>query len=260
MLMELLYENASARPDDVAIVYRDERRHPPDLVERVERLAAGLVAEGIGPGDAVALLLPNDPSFVAELLRDLRDRRRGRAGQPGVQAGRAGLLLPPVLGAGRDQRRAQRGRVRADRGRVGAAGAGDHHELGARAGAHPRHADGARAGQARAPLAGRAARLPVLVGLHRPAEARGAHARAVPRRGGVLPGDGIDARTIGSSARFRSSTPTAWAAACSPRRAAAPRSCSSRTPTRSCCAASGRSSCSSRSAPRSSPASRSTSG
>ena len=25
MLMELLYENASARPDDVAIVYRDER-------------------------------------------------------------------------------------------------------------------------------------------------------------------------------------------------------------------------------------------
>ena len=65
MLMELLYENASARPDDVAIVYRDERVTHGDLVERVERLAAGLAAQGIEPGDAVALLLPNDPYFIA---------------------------------------------------------------------------------------------------------------------------------------------------------------------------------------------------
>ena len=50
MLMELLYENASARPDDVAIVYRDERVTHGDLVERVERLAAGLAAQGIEPG------------------------------------------------------------------------------------------------------------------------------------------------------------------------------------------------------------------
>ena len=65
MLMELLYENAAARPDDVALVYRDERITHAELVERVERLAAGLPAEGLGPGDAAALLLPNDPSFVA---------------------------------------------------------------------------------------------------------------------------------------------------------------------------------------------------
>jgi long-chain acyl-CoA synthetase len=65
MLMELLYENAAARPDDVALVYRDERLTHAQLVERVERLAAGLAAEGLGAGDAVALLLPNDPSFVA---------------------------------------------------------------------------------------------------------------------------------------------------------------------------------------------------
>jgi long-chain acyl-CoA synthetase len=65
MLMELLYQSASARPDDVALVYRDERVTHTELVERVERLAAGLTAEGIGPGDAVALLLPNDPTFVA---------------------------------------------------------------------------------------------------------------------------------------------------------------------------------------------------
>lgn len=65
MLMELLYQSASSRPDDVALVYRDERVTHSDLVDRVERLAAGLAAEGIGAGDAVALLLPNDPTFVA---------------------------------------------------------------------------------------------------------------------------------------------------------------------------------------------------
>ena len=65
MLMELLYENASARPDDVAIVYRDERVTHRELVDRVERLGQGLAAQGIEAGDAVALLLPNDPSFIA---------------------------------------------------------------------------------------------------------------------------------------------------------------------------------------------------
>jgi long-chain acyl-CoA synthetase len=65
MLMELLYQSASSRPDDEALVYRDERVTHAELVDRVERPAAGLSAEGIGAGDAVALLLPNDPTFVA---------------------------------------------------------------------------------------------------------------------------------------------------------------------------------------------------
>ena len=65
MLVELLYQNASARPDDAALVYRDERVSHAELIDRVERMAAGLAAEGIEPGDAVALLLPNDPTFVA---------------------------------------------------------------------------------------------------------------------------------------------------------------------------------------------------
>jgi long-chain acyl-CoA synthetase len=65
MLTELLYENASVRPDDVAIVYRDERVTHRELVDRMERLAQGLAAEGIEAGDAVALLLPNDPDFIA---------------------------------------------------------------------------------------------------------------------------------------------------------------------------------------------------
>ena len=69
MLMELLYQSASSRPDDEALVYRDERVTHAELVDRVERLAAGLTAEGIGAGDAVALLLPNDPTFVAQVLK-----------------------------------------------------------------------------------------------------------------------------------------------------------------------------------------------
>ena len=190
MLMELLYENASARPDDVAIVYRDERVTHGDLVERVERLAAGPGRPGHRAGGRRGAAAAERSLVHRELLRDHGARGRRRAGQPRLQAGRARLLLPPVRGAGRDQRRAQRRRMRAHRGRLGAAGAGDHHELGARAGAHARHADGARAGEARAALAGRGARLPVLLGLHGPAQARGPHPRPVLRRGRVLPRDG----------------------------------------------------------------------
>jgi long-chain acyl-CoA synthetase len=65
MLMELVYANASSRPDELALVYRDERVTHAELADRCERLAAGLAAQGIGAGDAVALLLPNDPTFVA---------------------------------------------------------------------------------------------------------------------------------------------------------------------------------------------------
>jgi long-chain acyl-CoA synthetase len=65
MLTELIQRNAAERPDGVALVYRDERVTHAELLERVERLAQGLAAQGIGAGDAVALLLPNDPSFVA---------------------------------------------------------------------------------------------------------------------------------------------------------------------------------------------------
>ncbi len=64
MMMRYLYEHAEVRPDHPAVVYEDQRIGFADLVERIERLAAGLADRGIGPGDAVALLLPNDPSFV----------------------------------------------------------------------------------------------------------------------------------------------------------------------------------------------------
>src|SRR5271166_3854650 len=65
MLMQLLYEQAVARPGHTALVYRDERITFADLVERIERLASGLSRRGIGPGDAVGLVLRDDPWFVA---------------------------------------------------------------------------------------------------------------------------------------------------------------------------------------------------
>jgi long-chain acyl-CoA synthetase len=63
--MALLYEQAQARPQHTAIVYRDERIDFVDLIERIERLASGLAGRGIGPGDAVGLVLRDDPWFIA---------------------------------------------------------------------------------------------------------------------------------------------------------------------------------------------------
>lgn len=64
MLTQSLYEQAEARPRDTAIVYGEERIAWADLVERVERLASGLRQRGIGPGDAVGLVLLDEPWFV----------------------------------------------------------------------------------------------------------------------------------------------------------------------------------------------------
>lgn len=64
LTMERLYAQASERPDHPALVYRDERIAWSELVERVERLAHGLAERGIGPGDAVGVVLRDDPWFV----------------------------------------------------------------------------------------------------------------------------------------------------------------------------------------------------
>jgi long-chain acyl-CoA synthetase len=62
--MEQLYAQAAARPDHTAVVHRGERVSFADLVDQVERLAAGLAERGIAAGDAVALVLRDDPWFV----------------------------------------------------------------------------------------------------------------------------------------------------------------------------------------------------
>jgi long-chain acyl-CoA synthetase len=68
MLTDDLYAHADARPDHEAVVYGEERLTWADLAERVDRLAHGLTATGIGAGDPVALLLPNAPAFVTSFL------------------------------------------------------------------------------------------------------------------------------------------------------------------------------------------------
>lgn len=65
MLLQLLYEQADVEPDRAAIVYREEFLSLAQLVERIERLASGLAKHGIGAGDAVGLVLRDDPWFVA---------------------------------------------------------------------------------------------------------------------------------------------------------------------------------------------------
>jgi long-chain acyl-CoA synthetase len=64
LIMERLYAQAAERGDHVALVYGDERITWGELVERVERLAHGLSERGIGAGDAVGLVLKDDPWFV----------------------------------------------------------------------------------------------------------------------------------------------------------------------------------------------------
>jgi long-chain acyl-CoA synthetase len=64
VLMQLLYKQAEAHPEQTALVYREERIGYAELVDRVERIAAGLAQRGIGPGDAVGLALRDDPWFI----------------------------------------------------------------------------------------------------------------------------------------------------------------------------------------------------
>ena len=64
LLMEKLYAQADARPDQLALVYADERIAYGELVERIERLAAGLAERGVAAGDSVGLVLRDDPWMV----------------------------------------------------------------------------------------------------------------------------------------------------------------------------------------------------
>ncbi|MDF2232883.1 AMP-binding protein [Albimonas sp. CAU 1670] len=60
----MLEAAAAARPDAEALVCGELRFTWAQLDEEVRRLAAALHAEGVGPGDRVALLLGNDAPFV----------------------------------------------------------------------------------------------------------------------------------------------------------------------------------------------------
>ena len=67
-----LERNAAATPDKVALRFEGETLTYAALVARVERVAAGLLRDGVGPGDRVALLAYNHPDYLALLYAAAR--------------------------------------------------------------------------------------------------------------------------------------------------------------------------------------------
>ena len=68
----LLDRTADALPDRPAISFRDTRLTFAQLRARADRLARGLHALGVRPGDSVALLLPNSPAHPIAFFAVLR--------------------------------------------------------------------------------------------------------------------------------------------------------------------------------------------
>ena len=68
----MLLEAVQGNPDGIALVCGEHRLSYSELLDSSARLAAGLVARGIGAGDRVALLLGNRNEFVITLFAALR--------------------------------------------------------------------------------------------------------------------------------------------------------------------------------------------
>ncbi len=81
----------AARPFVIAV---DGELSYADLDAWSRRIARGLVAAGVAPGDRVALLLPNSAAFVAAVVRD-QPRRRDRGAAP-LPAARARARVRPA--------------------------------------------------------------------------------------------------------------------------------------------------------------------
>lgn len=67
-LTELIAAAADADPSHAAIVYGGDRLTYGELADQVARLAHGLGARGVEPGDPVALVMRDTPRFVISLL------------------------------------------------------------------------------------------------------------------------------------------------------------------------------------------------
>jgi long-chain acyl-CoA synthetase len=64
LLASLLHSNADRLGSQIALVHGERRLTHAELAEQVDRVAGGLVALGVEPGDNVLLILPNVPEFV----------------------------------------------------------------------------------------------------------------------------------------------------------------------------------------------------
>ena len=64
LLHDIVMEGAKTRPQDVALIFRDQPQTFAELAARVSQLSEGLKASGIQQGERICLLLPNCPPFV----------------------------------------------------------------------------------------------------------------------------------------------------------------------------------------------------
>ena len=71
-LPQLLGQTAAKSPDHPALLYFGAKISYRQLQDHVNRLAAGLQAMGVKPGDRVALLMPNCPQFVISFFGAMR--------------------------------------------------------------------------------------------------------------------------------------------------------------------------------------------
>jgi long-chain acyl-CoA synthetase len=71
-LPEMLEETAAKASDDTALIYFRAGVSYGQLLDHVNRVAAGLQAMGVAKGDRVALLMPNCPQFVIGYFGALR--------------------------------------------------------------------------------------------------------------------------------------------------------------------------------------------
>lgn len=71
-LPQLLEQTAAKSPAQTALIYFGAKLSYGQLLEHVNRLAAGLQTLGVKPGDRVALLMPNCPQFVISYFGALR--------------------------------------------------------------------------------------------------------------------------------------------------------------------------------------------
>ncbi len=63
-LYEVLRETAGAHPERPAVIYQGKPLTYEELLSRVDRLAAGLVALGVEPGDKVGIWMSNVPEWI----------------------------------------------------------------------------------------------------------------------------------------------------------------------------------------------------
>ncbi|WHY90093.1 long-chain-fatty-acid--CoA ligase [Neobacillus cucumis] len=71
-LDENLKRSAKNFPDSIAYIYEDKSVTYKEFSQLVDRVAAGLSAQGVGKGDGVALILGNSPEFIISYYGILR--------------------------------------------------------------------------------------------------------------------------------------------------------------------------------------------